>query len=91
MKSYALDCISSIDVAKAALNSALPGQSSPWLLRADDNDVIAYFNVIKTDVDLVGPAVTADISGRHYNEDRRVLTVLALIQKSVGGEIKGDS
>ena len=91
MKTYALDCISSVERAKTALTSALPGQSSPWLLRSADNDIVAYFNVVDADVDLVGPAITADISGRHYNEDRAVLAILTLLQKSVGGEIEGDS
>ena len=90
MKTYALDQIASADQANAALTAALPGQSSPWILRATDGDAIAYFDIVSGDTDLVGPAITADISGRHYNEDEAVVAVLAALQKKLGGVIKSD-
>jgi hypothetical protein len=88
MKTHALDRVSSSEQAKTALCSLLPGQSSPWLLCASDGDVIAYFNLVDADVDLVGPAITADVSGRHYNEDSAVLKVLKAAQQTVGGTIE---
>lgn len=87
MKTYILDGISSQAEAAVLLSAILPSQSSPWLLLAEAGDPIAYFDVVATDVDLVGPAVTADVSGRHYNEDREVVEILEQLQKKLGGKI----
>lgn len=91
MKTYSLDHVSSLEAARAALDSMLPGQSSPWVLYGSDGDVIAYFNAVEGEVDLVGPAVTADISGRHYNQDQVVVAVLKALQQQVGGVIESDA
>jgi hypothetical protein len=90
MKTHSLDRVSSAEGAKAALESLLPGQSLPWLLRAADGDVIAYFNVVDGDIGLVGPAIKADISGRHYDKDQVVLAALTALQHLVGGVIVSD-
>jgi len=42
---------------------------------------------LTTDVDITGPAVIADISGRHYNEDAAVVAVLETIRQKVGGDV----
>ena len=90
MKTYSLDRITSVADARAALGLLLPGSASPWVLCAEDGDVIAYFNVVESDIDLVGPAVTADISGRHFNEDAAVIVILKALQQKVGGVIASD-
>jgi len=91
MKSLSLQRVSSIDEAVQALRDTLPGQESPWLLRAEDGDAIAYFNVSPGELDVSGPAIIADISGRRYDEDEAVLAVLRSIQAKVGGVIVTDS
>jgi len=85
VKTHYLDRVSSIADAKSALGSLLCENASTWLLRAADGDVIAYFNVVESDIELIGPAVTADVSGRHYNEDAAVIGVLKELQKKIGG------
>jgi hypothetical protein len=90
MKSLSLQRVISICGATAALRETLPGQESPWLLRDQDGDVIAYFNVSPGELDVHGPAIVADISGRHYDEDPKVLAVLKSIQEKVGGVIVPD-
>jgi len=80
VKSYFLENISSAEAATIELRRLLPGQENPWLLTTADGDAIAYFNV---EPDL--SCVTADISGRHYNEDAAVVCVLRQLQSIVGG------
>ncbi len=47
---------------------------------------MAYFNI--DDVDQPGVlTVSADISGRHYNCDAEVVSVLESLRARVGGEI----
>ncbi|MEO8385953.1 MAG: hypothetical protein ABI583_11970, partial [Betaproteobacteria bacterium] len=75
MKSYVLENLSSLAEARVLLGRILPGQVSPWLLAGEGGDPVAYFNVTEADVDLHGPAVIADISGREYNKDEKVLEV----------------
>ncbi len=76
----------------AKLQELLPGQQKPWLLRASDGDAIAYFNVISEKEGSLwrGSCVTADISGRHFNEDAAVIAVLRQLQSAIGGEITDD-
>jgi hypothetical protein len=91
MKSYFLERIGSLDTAKAALRSRLPGQESPWLLLSSSGDPIAYFNV---ESHLGGAPllnVQADISGRHHNEDAAVIAVLKDIQRVAGGVVTNDA
>ena len=87
MKSYVLDQIASIHEARELLGTILPGQRNPWLLLDIGGDPIAYFDLIETDIDVHGPSVIANISGRHYNEDGKVVAVLHRLQAVVGGKI----
>ncbi len=91
MKTQVLERVSSVGEAKAALDALMPSQSETWVLRASDGDAIAYFNVVASDVDVVGPANTADISGRHCDEDQRVIDILVMLQLKVGGIVKRDA
>lgn len=91
MKSYFLEHISNIAAAELALRTELPGQEHPWLLRAADGDVIAYFNV---EPNLGGEPnlnIQADISGKHFNEDAAVVDVLQRLRTSIGGTVTNDA
>jgi len=80
VKSYLLENIASSDQAVAELRRILPGQENPWLLNAADGSTIAYFNVCLNE----GAAyVSADMSGRHYNEDDHVRSVLQQLGTTV--------
>ncbi len=88
MKTHSLQRITSLERAASALRSLLPGQESPWLLRSPSGDIVAYFDIVLEDgVDVVGPAVLADVSGRHYREDESVIAALRAIQQEAGGTI----
>jgi hypothetical protein len=92
MKSYLLYGISGVDAAAAALDRRLPGGRDPWHLFDADGDVIAYFRALPSNLEFEGPddpngsgpLVQADVSGRHYNEDEAVISVLRDIQVVVG-------
>ncbi len=86
MKTDSLSPISSRSVAAETLSVLLPGQREPWLLRDATRDTMAYFNIHDTDPPVV-LTVSADISGRHYNCDAEVLSVLERVRASVGGQI----
>lgn len=86
MKSYILGTISCVADAPDLLALMLSG-GSPWLLLAKDGDAIAYFNIVEHGDDVESPAITADISGRHYNEDEAVLEILRALQRRLGGTI----
>jgi hypothetical protein len=92
VKTYALENISSCEQASAELRHLLPGQQAPWLLKASDGDVIAYFNVVLKShgSEERGSCVTADVSGRHFNEDAAVISVLRHLQSAIGGDIIDD-
>ena len=91
MKSYFL---LDFDVAgaEAALSEALPRYPDNWVLwHKPDEDAVAWFyesTVELSDGDT--PAIQVDVSGRHYNEDDRVLTVLRRLQARIGGKIIND-
>ena len=87
MKSYILAPISSEQTAADILGSLLPGQGDPWLLMDAAGDAMAYFTVGPTDVPPIVPSVSADISGRHYNCDKDVLSILQKLRDNVGGDI----
>ncbi len=91
MKTYSLHRIVDFSKLTAVLNELLPGQHNPWVLMHAENDPIAYFNVVDHDIDIVGPAVMADISGRHFESDKQVIDILIAIQDKVGGEITSDA
>src|SRR5262245_42280154 len=90
-KSYSLQSVESIEGAVATLREILPGQVSPWLLLSSDGDPIAYFDVRPGDVDAAGPSVVVDVSGRHYDDDEKVLAILRKLQQSIGGNIVSDT
>jgi hypothetical protein len=87
VKSYILSPISSENVAAETLALLLPGQRDPWLLKDSHGDAMAYFNVGASDTPRAVPAVSVDISGRHYNCDADVLAVLEKVKERVGGDI----
>ena len=93
LKSYFLEAVSDVALARRLLSELLPAQSDPWVLKTSDGaDVIAYFNVYsKDDDEMEGPYVIyADISGRHYNEDKVVVSVLTALQTKLAGTILDD-
>lgn len=91
MKSYFLEGIASADDAVRALRAVLPGQEAPWLLLAGPGDPIAYFNVEDAESDeLNGPAVVADVSGRHWDKTDEVVATLAALRARVGGVLCTD-
>jgi hypothetical protein len=93
VKTYALQNISSCTSASTELEKLLPAQRTPWLLKTHDGDVIAYFKVLPKEngSEWHGHCVTADVSGRHYNEDAAVISALRQLQLAVGGEITDDN
>ena len=73
------------------LSILLPGQKNPWLILHQD-DVCAYVNVILDQgLELSVPAVTVDLSGRHYEKDELILKFLRKLQNIVGGIISDDA
>ena len=87
MKSYILEGVTSPGEVRFILDRLLPGQRDPWLLRETDGDPIAYYALVEADVELKRSAVVANISGRHYDQDERVVAILQRLQAAVGGEI----
>jgi hypothetical protein len=87
MKSLILEHVRSLCEAERALDEILPGQRHPWILQAARDDVLAYFHVER---DLDGAPnlnVTADISGRHVNDESTVIASLKQVQSRIGGAI----
>jgi hypothetical protein len=84
VKSVLLSKIARPWEVERALDALLPGQSHPWPQLSAAGDPIAYIHV-ETD-----GVVQADISGRHYNEDASVSSVLERLRASVGGKISVD-
>jgi len=87
MKSHLLVGIASEALTREVLRSLLPGQEEPWLLLASAEDPIAYFSIGSELDGEKSVHVQADVSGRHYNEDIKVLEILRRLQASVGGVI----
>lgn len=90
MRTYCLSPIASRSTAAETLDSLLPGQREPWLLKDETGDAMAYFNIDDIDQSHV-LTVSADISGRHYNCDAAVVSVLERLRDRVGGEITNDA
>jgi hypothetical protein len=84
VKSYLLTGLSTSGAHEGTLTDLLPGQTHPWILLHPNGDVIAYFNIAQNG------DIHADISGRHYNEDRSVLNVLESLKAKLGGNIEYD-
>ncbi|HWW00887.1 MAG TPA: hypothetical protein VNZ64_14420 [Candidatus Acidoferrum sp.] len=90
MKTYCLSPIQSRSAAASKLDEMFPGQSKPWLLKDSTGDVMAYFDL--DDVDVPGVlTISADISGRHYNCDAEVVSLLQRLRADLGGEIANDA
>lgn len=51
---------------------------------------IGYFYVEITECEPAEFCVQVDISGRHYHDDVSVLSILRLLQRSLGGTIRDD-
>ena len=88
MKSYFLGPIANKPQARILLSKLMPNQNEPWVLLDTALDPIAYFNIIDTDE---GPGIIADISGRHFNEDGKVIGLLQKIGLEIGGTINNDN
>jgi hypothetical protein len=87
MKSYFLAPIASSNAAVTALDSILPGQSEPWLLKDITGDAIAYFSLAEAESMSGKRTIQADISGRHYDKDDAVISVLEKLREKLGGNI----
>jgi hypothetical protein len=89
LKSYFLEGLIDEPSARCALSKVLPGQVDPWLLNSEAGDPIAYFNVDKNEDGI--SCIQADVSGRHFDEGDRVLSVLHKLQCQLGGTVTDDS
>jgi hypothetical protein len=90
MKSYFLEDIAPQQDVPEALSQVLPGQQNPRLLLDVRGDAIACFNADPSETDPSKIEVTADMSGRHYNEDNAVIDALRRLQTALGGTIRDD-
>jgi hypothetical protein len=91
MKSYFLAPIASRSAAVTALNSLLPGQAETWLLKDTIGDVMAYFSLVESDSTTGARTIQVDVSGRHYNRDGNIMSVLQKLRQQIGGEITNDA
>jgi hypothetical protein len=91
LRSHFLEHVSSVEAAELVLGQLLAGQERPWVLRAPDGDVVAYFKVETVLDGEVNCHVCADISGRHYNQEASAIDVLKHIQKVAGGVLDQSS
>jgi hypothetical protein len=87
VKSYLLAPIVSRDEAVAALKAVLPEENKTWLLKDVAGDAMAYFYLAEPDGVIEERTIVADISGRHYNCDADVISVLKKLKEQLGGEI----
>ena len=91
MKSYCLSPIESAPAAVAALDSLLPGQRYPSLLKDTAGDAMAYFEIVGNDTTTGALEIVADVSGRHYNRESEIITVLQKLSEQIGGNISNDA
>jgi hypothetical protein len=91
VKSYFLGPICSTSETAKALSELLPGQTNPWLLTDSRGDAIAYFHIANDETSPGQRCIQVDISGRHYNEDTEVLSVLSRLRPRIGGAITNDA
>lgn len=97
MKSYFLVGFESPERAKAALSDAFAGQAGEtWVLFANADDPMAYFYLATNECgefeEFAKDAniIQVDISGRHFNEDDKIIAGLARLQGRLGGHIFND-
>jgi len=90
MKSYFLAPVESSNAALAALSSVLPREGDTWLLKDGAGDVMAYFSLVEADSTTGARTIQADISGRHYDQDADVVSILETLRQRIGGEITND-
>jgi hypothetical protein len=88
MKSCFLDLIDE-QSARRELAKVLPGQADPWILNSRTGDPIAYFNIATGKDGILH--VSADISGRHCDQDLCALDVLHALQRQLGGSVVDDN
>jgi hypothetical protein len=87
MKSYFLENVSSLSEAIAFLESVLPGQDRPWILRDGEGDPIAYLHVA-TELDgIPNIHICVDISGRYLEKAASVRALLLRAQETCAGTI----
>ncbi|MES1264510.1 MAG: hypothetical protein ABUU24_02525 [Variovorax sp.] len=91
MKSYFLAPVASRDAAVAALSLVLPVEGETWLLKDSAGDVMAYFSLVEVDSETGARTIQADVSGRHYERDADVVSVLEELRLKIGGEITNDA
>jgi hypothetical protein len=91
VKSYFLAPIASREAAITALKAVLPEENKTWLLKDIAGDVMAYFYLAEPDGTTDERAIVADMSGRHYNRDADVVSVLQKLKAKLGGEITNDA
>jgi hypothetical protein len=84
VKSYFLIGITRPEKTRQALSRILPGQTDPWLLLATADDPIAYFYIESE------REIHVSVSGRHFNEDAKVLEVLERLSVEIGGAAEDD-
>jgi hypothetical protein len=74
------------------LKAALPEENQTWLLKDAAGDVMAYFYLAEPDGGGIidKRMIIADISGRHYNCDADVISVLQKLKEQLGGQITND-
>lgn len=91
MNSIFLERIAKPELLEETLSSILPGQMRPWIILCGV-DVAAYVNIIEEECDeIILPAISVDLSGRHRDAEQKSLNVLHRIQRVVGGEICNDA
>lgn len=91
MKSYFLAPIASRENALIALDAILSkGTDQTWFMMATDADPMAYISLIEVDDTTGLRTIQVDMSGRHYDRDADVLTVLEKLKTILGGEITND-
>jgi len=91
MKSYFLAPVASRSSAAAALSSVLPVEGETWLLKDGNGDVVAYFSLVEADSTTGARTIQADVSGRHFDRDAEVVSVLETLRQKIGGEITNDA
>ena len=52
---------------------------------------MAYFSLVESDSSTGERTIQVDVSGRHYNRDAEVISVLRALSQEIGGEITNDA